>query len=73
MIESISKKYDNYYLKTYKDKFILGRLKNELKCILNLTDKVNNSFKEINDYRIIIIRYIFQNGISLYSFENQDV
>lgn len=39
-VESICKKYDDYYVKTYKDKFTLGKLKNELKCISVLTDNI---------------------------------
>ena len=69
-IEFICMKYDEYYLKTYKEKFTLGKLKDELKCIQNLTDEILNIFKEINDYRILIVHQIFQNNISLDNFRN---
>jgi hypothetical protein len=68
-VESICKNYDDYYVKTYKDKFTLGKLKNELKCISVLTDDIHKIFTEINDYRALVVHQLFQNNFIIDSFK----
>ena len=62
-VETICKKYDDYYSKTYENKYTLGKLKNELKCIEQLDEKVLDVFTEINDYRILVVHKLFQNNV----------
>lgn len=62
-ISKIYKKYDDYYFKTYEEKWTLGKLKDELERSSSLSPNTIDSLKEINDYRILIVHKIFQNNI----------
>ena len=35
-VEAICEKYNKYYLKTYKDKYTLGKLNKELECVKSI-------------------------------------
>lgn len=59
-VETICKKYDDYYSKTYEEKYTLGKLTNQLNCIKQLDKKVLKIFTEINDYRILVVHKLFQ-------------
>lgn len=71
-VESICKKYDDYYIMTYKEKFTLGKLKNELKCIEILEKEILDVFDEINKYRIIVVHQLFQNNVLLDSLRKSN-
>ena len=59
-VETICNKYDDYYSKTYEEKYTLGKLKNELERIKLLDDNVIKIFSDINDYRILVVHKLFQ-------------
>lgn len=62
-VETIHKKYDDYYCKTYKNKFTLGKLTKEVGKLGIFKEDVLSYFNEINDYRIKVVHMIFQNNI----------
>ena len=61
---------DKYYIKTYKDKFTLGRLTKELRNLAILQPDVLDVFDEINEYRILVVHKIFQNNIIVDKFKD---
>lgn len=69
-IISICKKYDDYFFKTYTDKWTLGQLKGEISKLNLLKDDVINLFTEINDYRILIVHKVFQNNIISHALDD---
>ena len=71
-VDEIHKKFDEYYLRTYKDKYTLGKLKDEVSKLNLLKPEVIAIFKEINDYRIKVVHMIFQNNITCNEFEQSD-
>lgn len=71
-VDEIHKKYDEYYLSTYKDKFTLGKLKDEASKLNLLKPEVIAIFKEINDYRTKVVHMIFQNNIICNEMERSD-
>ena len=64
-VETICKKYDDYYSKTYEEKYTLGKLTNQLNCIKQLDEKVLKIFTEINDYRILVVHKLFQINVAV--------
>jgi len=62
-VERICKSYDDYYDKTYKDKYTLGKLTKELRKVQVIDSKILDKFDEINNYRIQVVHMIFQNNI----------
>lgn len=62
-VSNICHKYDEYYFKTYDEKWTLGKLKDKLKEITSLPNDATDLIKEINDYRSFIVHKIFQNNI----------
>jgi hypothetical protein len=71
-VDEIHKKYDDYYLSTYKDKFVLGRLKDEVAKLNLFEPDVIAIFKAINDYRTQVVHKIFQNNNNSKVFEQSD-
>ena len=71
-VDEIHKKYDEYYLRTYKDKYTLGKLKDEVNKHNVLKPEVIAIFKEINDYRTKVVHMIFQNNITCNELEQSD-
>lgn len=71
-VENIHKKYDDYYLKTYKDKFTLGKLTKEVEKLGIIKEEVISFFIEINDYRIKVVHMIFQNNIYCDELKSSD-
>lgn len=71
-VDEIHKKYDEYYLKTYKKKFTLGKLKDELAKLNVFDSEAIECFEEINDYRIKVVHTIFQNNVVTNVFESTD-
>ena len=71
-IDEIHKKYDEYYLSTYKEKFTLGKLKDEVSKLNLLKPEEIAIFKEINDYRTKVVHMIFQNNISCNELEQSN-
>ncbi|MDD4154539.1 MAG: hypothetical protein PHT30_03915 [Bacilli bacterium] len=71
-VDEIHKKYDEYYLRTYKDKYTLGKLKDEVSKLNVLKPEVIAIFKEINDYRTKVVHMIFQNNITCNELEQSD-
>lgn len=69
-ILSICKKYDDYYFKTYTDKWTLGQLKGEISKLNLLKDDIINYFTEINNYRNLIVHKVFQNNIISHALED---
>jgi hypothetical protein len=69
-VKKICDDNDNYYIKTYKDKFTLGRLTKELRNLSILQTDVLDIFDEINDYRILVVHKIFQNNIIVDKFKD---
>ena len=69
-VKKICDDNDNYYIKTYKDKFTLGRLTKELRNLSILLTDVLDIFDEINDYRILVVHKIFQNNIIVDKFKD---
>ena len=67
---SICKKYDDYYFKTYTDKWTLGQLKGEISKLNLLKDDIIGHFTEINDYRVLIVHKVFQNNIISHALED---
>lgn len=63
IVSNICHKYDEYYFKTYDEKWTLGKLKDKLKEITSLPNDATDLIKEINDYRSFIVHKIFQNNI----------
>ncbi len=63
IVSNICHKYDEYYFKTYDEKWTLGKLKDKLKEITLLPNNATDLIKEINDYRSFIVHKIFQNNI----------
>ena len=62
-VEEICKKYDEYYLNTYQDRWTLGKLKDEVMKLTSMPKTIGDNIKKINDYRIMIVHKIFQNNI----------
>jgi len=62
-VDDICKKYDEYYTKTYSNKFTLGKLINEVEKISQFKPEIIKILKEINDYRIVLVHMLFQNNI----------
>jgi len=62
-VEKTCKSYDEYYDKTYKDKYTLGKLTKELRKVQVIDSKILDKFDEINNYRIQVVHMIFQNNI----------
>jgi hypothetical protein len=71
-VDEVHKKYDEYYLSTYKNKFTLGKLKDEITKLNMLKPEVIATFKEINDYRTKVVHMIFQNNIACNELEQSD-
>ena len=71
-VDEIHKKYDEYYLKTYEDKFTLGKLKNEIAQLKIFKPEIVSLFTEINDYRIKVVHMMFQNNIICNELEKSD-
>lgn len=71
-VAEIHKKYDEYYLRTYKDKFTLGKLKDEVAKLNIFQPDAIALFKEINDYRAKVVHMIFQNNVICREFERSD-
>jgi hypothetical protein len=71
-VDEIHKKYGEYYLRTYKDKFTLGKLKDEVSKLNVLKPEEIAIFNEINDYRTKIVHMIFQNNITYNELEQSD-
>ena len=69
---SICKNYDDLYFKTYSEKWTLGKLKDEVAKTGLLKSDILDFFKEINDYRVLIVHKIFQNNIVCQKLENAD-
>ncbi|HHX66861.1 MAG TPA: hypothetical protein GX708_02250 [Gallicola sp.] len=69
-VEKICKSYDNYYDKTYKDKYTLGKLTKELRKIQVIDPKILDKFDEINNYRIKVVHMIFQNNVIVDKFKD---
>ena len=69
-VKKICDDNDKYYIKTYKDKFTLGRLTKELRNLSILQTDVLDIFDEINDYRILVVHKIFQNNIIVDKFKD---
>ena len=67
-VKKICDDNDKYYIKTYKDKFTLGRLTKELRNLDILQLDVLDVFDEINEYRILVVHKIFQNNIIVDNF-----
>ncbi len=63
IVSNICHKYDEYYFKTYDEKWTLGKLKDKLKEITLLPNNATDLIKKINDYRSFIVHKIFQNNI----------
>lgn len=63
IVSNICHKYDEYYFKTYDEKWTLGKLKDKLKEITLLPNNATDLIKEVNDYRSFIVHKIFQNNI----------
>ena len=62
-VETICAKYDEYYYTTYSDKWMLGKLRNEVEKLTSLPTEISEIIKEINDYRNLIVHKIFQNNV----------
>ena len=62
-VETICAKYDEYYYTTYSDKWMLGKLRNEVEKLTSLPSEISEIIKEINDYRNLIVHKIFQNNV----------
>ena len=62
-VETICAKYDEYYYTTYNDKWMLGKLRNEVEKLTSLTSEISEIIKEINDYRNLVVHKIFQNNV----------
>ena len=71
-VNEIHNKYHDYYLSTYKDRFALGRLKDEVAKLNLFEPDVIAIFKEINDYRTQVVHKIFQNNNNSKVFEQSD-
>lgn len=69
-VEKICKFYDNFYEKTYKERFTLGRLTKELKKVQVIDSKILDNFDKINKYRIQVVHMIFQNNIIVNKFKD---
>lgn len=69
-VKKICDDNDKYYIKTYKDKFTLGRLTKKLRNLSILLTDVLDIFDEINDYRILVVHKIFQNNIIVDKFKD---
>lgn len=69
-LKKICEENDEYYIKTYKDKFTLGRLTKELRNLSILQSNVLDNFDEINEYRILVVHKIFQNNIVVDKFKD---
>lgn len=69
---SICNEYDELYFKTYSDKWTLGKLKDEIAKTGLLKTEIIDLFKEINDYRVLIVHKLFQNNIICKKLENAD-
>lgn len=69
-VKIICEDNDKYYIKTYKDKFTLGRLTKELRNLSILQPDVLDIFDEINEYRILVVHKIFQNNIIVDKFKD---
>ena len=63
-VENICKRYDQYYLKTFKEKWALGKLKNELMQETSITQKMFTYFDEIIQYRNLIAHKLFQINVN---------
>ena len=63
-VENICKRYDQYYLKTFKEKWALGKLKNELMQETSITPKMFTYFDEIIQYRNLIAHKLFQINVN---------
>lgn len=62
-VEKICDHYETYYLKTYKDQWTLGKLKNEVSRAASIHPNVCDTLQELNDYRIQVVHKIFQNNV----------
>lgn len=69
-VEKIVKLYDDYYDKTFKDKYTLGKLTKELIKVQVIDSKILDMFDEINKYRIQVVHMIFQNNIIVKKLED---
>jgi len=71
-VDDICKKYDEYYTKTYSNKFTLGKLINEVENLSQFKPEIIEILKEINDYRIVVVHVLFQNNIHNSLLANSD-
>ncbi len=62
-VEKTCDRYETYYLKTYKDQWTLGKLKNEVSRATSIPPNVCDTLQELNDYRIQVVHKIFQNNV----------
>ena len=69
-VKKICDDNDKYYIKTYKDKFTLGRLTKELRNLAIRQPDVLDVFDKINEYRILVVHKIFQNNIIADKFKD---
>ena len=63
-VEIICKRYDQYYLKTFKEKWTLGKLEKELMQETSITPKMFTYFDEIIQYRNLIAHKLFQINVN---------
>ncbi len=71
-IIDICKKHDNSYKKTYTKKWTLGQMKDKLAELNVLQNDVIAAFKDINDYRNLIVHKLFQNNLVCHEFSNAE-
>lgn len=62
-VEKTCDHYETYYLKTYKDQWTLGKLKNEVSRAASIPPNVCDTLQKLNDYRIQVVHKIFQNNV----------
>lgn len=72
-VVAICAKYDEYYNETYTDKWMLGKLRNEVEKLTSLPSEISEIIKEINDYRNLIVHKIFQNNVRSCSLQSAQI
>lgn len=71
-VEKICNYYDQYYDKTFKEKWTLGKLKKELKVQSSFFPEILDFFDKINDYRVLLVHKIFQINIKINNLSSAD-
>lgn len=72
-VESICKRYDQYYLETFKEKWTLGKLKKELMQETSITQELLAHFDETIQYRNLIAHKLFQINIRTNALQSASI